>query len=42
MPPEEPLRRARVDAAMDWHHSTVRKGAAGQVHACLDPHREAP
>ncbi len=23
--------RARVDAAMDWHHWTARRGAAGQV-----------
>ena len=28
---EEPLARARVDAALDWHHGTIRVGCAGQV-----------
>jgi len=27
--PAEPKARARVDGAMHWHHTTLRKGAAG-------------
>jgi hypothetical protein len=29
----EPRARARVDAALDWHHSTLRRGAAPLVFA---------
>ena len=27
--PSEPRARARVDAALDWQHFTIRRGAAG-------------
>mmetsp|Transcript_18101 Transcript_18101/g.51065 ORF Transcript_18101/g.51065 Transcript_18101/m.51065 type:complete len:244 (-) Transcript_18101:109-840(-) len=31
--PSDPLERARVDSALDWHHTTLRRGAAGLVFA---------
>ena len=33
--PREPRARARVDAAVDWYHSNVRRGAAGTLWAAL-------
>jgi len=31
--PVRPRERARVDAALDWHHATLRRGAAALVFA---------
>ncbi|EFJ38715.1 hypothetical protein SELMODRAFT_270213 [Selaginella moellendorffii] len=27
--PSDPLRRARIDSVLDWHHGNLRRGAAG-------------
>jgi glutathione S-transferase len=31
--PVRPRDRARIDAALDWHHATLRRGAAALVFA---------